>query len=140
MNREEQRNMKKKAIEEKKRNDYYSNEYSMPPECDACCKFRPCYNKYENKGSFSPGRGYVDYYSEFYPACGTRMNSGCPSHRNCFDDSFDELEAMEFLQKTLFGECTDKKKKKSDIAFARRIIRDMIALKKKQKERLEEGE
>jgi len=63
--------------EERKRDKYYADELIMPPECDLLCRFRPCYNKYENIGVYSQGRGYLSYHSEFKPACGTRMMRGC---------------------------------------------------------------
>lgn len=52
----------------------------MPPECDPLCLVRKCYNKYENKGSYSVGRGYTSYHTDkFAPVCGTRMCRGCPT-------------------------------------------------------------
>lgn len=117
MTREEQRELKKEKIEKEKRDLYYSDELAMPPECEPCCMFRSCYNKYENKGSYTPGRGYTSYYSQFYPACGTRLNSGCPDRTGGLNDSFDMTKAVNFLKEKL------KEYKNSD-------------MKKKEKERL----
>ncbi len=71
--------------EEKKRDKYYADELIMPPECDLLCRFRTCYNKYENKGVYSQGRGYLSYHSEFKPACGVRMDRGCGVPRPQYD-------------------------------------------------------
>ena len=63
--------------EQKKREKYYSDPLAMPPECDPLCRFRGCYNKGEDKGTFSPGRGYTSYYKTFNPACMQRLHHGC---------------------------------------------------------------
>ena len=63
--------------EAKKREKFYNDEFEMPPECDLLCRFRRCYQKSENKGCFSVGRGYTNYHKTFYPACTVRLNSGC---------------------------------------------------------------
>ena len=68
------------------REEYYNNSLILPPECDVLCPYRRCYNKYENKGSFTPGKGYTSYSKVFTPACGTRMSSGCPSWRDEAND------------------------------------------------------
>lgn len=52
--------------------------------CNDCGKFawwRKCFWPAENKGSFTPGRGYTSYYKVPIKNCGTRMNHGCP-HTN----------------------------------------------------------
>lgn len=77
------------------REEYYNNSLILPPECDVLCPYRPCYNKYENKGSFSPGYGYTSYASTFQPACGTRLNSGCPDWRNEAGDEVDLVRALD---------------------------------------------
>ena len=86
-----------KKSEELKREKYYANVFSLPPECNPLCLVRSCFNKYENKGSFSVGRGYTSYHDEFYPACGTRMNCGCPSSRDSGNEEFDINKAKELL-------------------------------------------
>ena len=50
----------------------------LAPECDLLCRFRSCYHPAENKGSFTPGRGYTRYYDTPDPVCGTRHAHGCP--------------------------------------------------------------
>ena len=95
--REEMRQIKHEKLQEKKRNDYYGDNYAMPPECDACCRFRSCYNKYHNKGSFAIGRGYTSYYTDFHPACGTRLAHGCPPRNAEPGDSFNMLDALKWM-------------------------------------------
>ena len=58
---------------------YYADELKMPPECDDLCRFRQCYHKSTNKGSYTIGRGYTRYYDDFL--CGTRHAHGCPRAR-----------------------------------------------------------
>lgn len=82
-----------------KRETYYANDFILPPECDALCIIRTCYNKYEDKGSFSQGRGYTSYYKDFRPACGTRLCHGCPSTRNKENETFDIECAKEILSR-----------------------------------------
>lgn len=101
MTRAEKRRLKFAQQQEKRRNDYCDSEYAMPPECDLLCRFRSCYNKYENKGSFSVGRGYTSYHEDFRPACGTRLNHGCPFTRGGEQDNFDMREALEWLGEKL---------------------------------------
>jgi len=83
--------------EEKRREEYYADELALPPECDVLCPFRPCFNKYEDKGSFSVGRGYTSYSETFRPACGTRLNHGCPHWRGKPQDK-DEVDLSEALK------------------------------------------
>lgn len=71
--------------DEKRREKYYSDDSIMPPECDVLCRFRPCYGKYEDKGSYSAGRGYTSYHDGFYPACSTRLSHGCGYGRGALD-------------------------------------------------------
>lgn len=84
-------------IEEKKRERYYASPYYLPPECDHTCLLRPCLNKYEDKGSFSVGRGYTNYSDRFQPACGTRLSQGCPDWRDRDDDDLDVNKAYAIL-------------------------------------------
>lgn len=50
----------------------------LPPECDVLCEWRDCLHRGENKGPYSPGRGYTGYYPEPEYVCMTRMQQGCP--------------------------------------------------------------
>jgi len=90
--------------ESKKREAYYADETALPPECDCMCPFRPCFSKYENKGSFSPGRGYTSYSETFRPACGTRLSRGCPAWRGKPDDRVDIRRALETAAEQLEAE------------------------------------
>lgn len=142
MTREEQRELRREKLQEKKREEYYGNDYIMPPECDACCRFRDCYNKYENRGSFTPGRGYTSYHSDFRPACGTRLSHGCPSRRGEPDDSFDLLAALEWaLAEFEKSQNPDIRPRARRVAFAqaRRTLRDMIKWQKKRNEHEAKG-
>ena len=65
----------------KQRQEYYENPFALPPECNILCLIRPCFHKHENKGSFQPGRGYIEYSDDFKPACATRLRQGCPSYK-----------------------------------------------------------
>lgn len=85
------------VVNDRKRQRYYDDPFALPPECDPLCLIRPCFNKYENKGNFSPGRGYTSYHKDFSPACGTRMCHGCPSFRNKENDELDVSKAVELL-------------------------------------------
>lgn len=49
----------------------------LAPECDPLCRYRSCYHPDTNKGSFSQGRGYTSYHTDFKPVCGTRQYHGC---------------------------------------------------------------
>ena len=82
---------------EKQRNRYYDNPFALPPECDTLCLVRSCFNKYENRGNYSQGRGYTSYYTDFRPVCGTRMCQGCPSWRNTDSDQLSVDRARELL-------------------------------------------
>jgi len=90
--------------EEKRRNAYYTDPLALPPECDCLCPFRPCFNKYENKGSFSTGRGYTSYSSTFRAACGTRLSHGCPLWRGESEDKVDMLKALKWAHEQLSAE------------------------------------
>ena len=134
MTREEQRKEKEKRIQEKRRSDYYSNDLMLPPECDVLCKFRPCFNKYEDKGSFSYGRGYTSYHEKFCPACGSRLNHGCPEWRDGIDDKVDEVEVLSFLKDKLLGKCALKgNQKRKQMIFCEEILEKLIELKEKQR-------
>lgn len=58
-----------KTARERACQDYYEDDLALPPEADHLCLFRPCLQKYEDKGSFTPGRGYTSYHEDFRPAC-----------------------------------------------------------------------
>ena len=89
--------MKKKSSYEKVREVYFSNPYRLPPECDNLCLLRPCLNKYEDKGSFSAGRGYTSCSKGFNPACSTRLCNGCPNTGNSEGDRLSVVRAYEIL-------------------------------------------
>lgn len=47
--------------------------------CDPdLCWMRECMWVGEDKGSYSPGRGYTSYHAKPRPVCSTRQNRGCP--------------------------------------------------------------
>lgn len=135
--REEQRRKRAEKLEEEKRNRYYGNEFSMPPECDSCCMFRSCYNKYEDKGIFVSGRGYTQYFDKFYPACGSRLNNGCPTRDGSLKDSFNLGKALEFIQEKFIAcQGTNLKKKERDITFrfVESLFKDVIEVVGKRDE------
>lgn len=101
MTKEERAQKRLERLNDEASDKYYSNPYTMPPECDACCRFRSCYNKYENKGSFTIGRGYTSYHTTFRPACATRLHQGCPSRDGEFDDTFDKEKAYGWIREQL---------------------------------------
>jgi len=49
----------------------------LPPECDQLCKWRSCLQKGENKGAYTLGRGYTNYYEKPGYVCITRLLHGC---------------------------------------------------------------
>ncbi len=57
----------------------------LPPECDTICRWRTCLHKGENKGPYTPGRGYTSYYTKPEYVCMTRMNHGCGDNRTDFE-------------------------------------------------------
>ena len=56
---------------------------------DSKCAKRGCFALGFDKGSFSPGRGYTDYYTDARgkrvekTVCATRMHRGCPTVSVC---------------------------------------------------------
>lgn len=50
----------------------------LPPECDPLCEWRQCLHRGEDKGPYSPGRGYTSYYDKPKYVCMNRMIHGCP--------------------------------------------------------------
>lgn len=80
----------------------------LPPECDILCQWRKCLHPGENKGPFTPGRGYTSYYSKPEPACMTRITHGCPgiAHRPTpkkealVKDLESEMESIRMTRKT----------------------------------------
>jgi hypothetical protein len=78
--------------EEAKKTKYYADEDIIPPECDELCRFRMCYHKTENKGTFKVGQGYISYHDDFRPVCGVRMNNGCGDQR----DTYDQKKALRY--------------------------------------------
>lgn len=77
------------------RDEYYDNHLVLPPECDVLCPFRHCYHKSEDKGSFQPGRGYINYHVAFRPVCATRHAQGCPDWRGEAGDKVQLLRALD---------------------------------------------
>ena len=108
--------------EERKRDQYYADPLAMPPECDLLCRFRPCYAKYEDKGSYTAGLGYTDYSSRFCAACATRLNHGCGSGRA----SYGRAEALRWVVKQLAS------KTKRDRDAAVRTLNAMAAFEEMQ--------
>lgn len=51
----------------------------LAPEADALCRHRDCYQPGQDKGSYSPGRGYTSYHAKPLPVCMTRLCHGCPA-------------------------------------------------------------
>lgn len=83
--------------EEAKRKRYYEDNFALPPECDSLCLARKCFNKYENKGSYSQGIGYTRYYPDFRPVCATRAFHGCPFIRLSPEDKISIEKIKELL-------------------------------------------
>jgi hypothetical protein len=111
--------------EEAKRTKYYSNDMIMPPECDALCRFRHCYQKYENKGTFTVGRGYTSYHDGFRPVCGVRQLHGCGDERK----TYDKKKALEYCvdKLSLPGGAAFKVKQKLHVIS---ILEQMLLLEK----------
>lgn len=95
MTRSEQRAARAQKKANAARAAYYADELALPPECDHLCPYRPCFNKYENRGGFTYGRGYTSTHSDFLPACATRLCQGCPDWRNSVGDCADMGRARE---------------------------------------------
>lgn len=72
----------------------------LAPECDALCRWRQCYTPGENKGCFTPGKGYTSYHAEPTPVCVTRMNHGCGNRRSLPPDYTNMLEDCNIVTKT----------------------------------------
>lgn len=111
-------NAKEKAARDK----YYANECILPPECDALCRWRPCYHKYENKGAYSVGRGYTNYYDIFIPVCGHRMCHGCPEWRNKPGDKIRASTAIQWAYDTL-GDSSKSKLKNTALEVLQRVAK-----------------
>ena len=89
---------KAERIAKEQRERYYASEHRMPPECDVLCRFRSCYIKYEDRGSYTAGRGYTAYRDGFTPACGTRLAEGCPDTRGRHDASdYNRGHVLEYM-------------------------------------------
>lgn len=113
MNKKEQAKMEK----------YYADELSMPPECDALCRFRNCYNKGQDKGAYNVGRGYAYYYERFIPACLTRLNCGCPDIT--FDDKIHYKANKFMLEKLEEVKASAPKRRCMLLACVSGILKDM---------------
>lgn len=57
-------------------------------ECGLLAWWRPCYRAGENKGTFSPGRGYTSYFKKPIKVCGTRFYHGCPSECSIKEEDY----------------------------------------------------
>jgi hypothetical protein len=129
MTRDEKKQAKLQAIEKKRAEDYYADDLALPPECDVLCPFRQCYHKYHNKGSYTPGRGYTQYYQEFRPVCGTRMAHGCQDR----DTSANLAAALEWARLELSQPGTTK----ADRRRKSRAITVIVAVKNQLKVRIQ---
>ncbi len=95
-----------KKSEELKREKYWSDELILPPECDLLCRFRSCYHKGEDKGSFTQGVGYTRYYETFNPCCMSRLSHGCGGRDTI---PVDISEALTWCVPKLQGSTKEKK-------------------------------
>ena len=68
-----------------KRGDY---EYGTD-ECGPLAWWRECHRGGEDKGSYTPGRGYTSYRSKPLKVCATRCFHGCPSECGLPDEEHD---------------------------------------------------
>jgi len=49
----------------------------------ADCGKRDCFHLFQDKGTFSPGRGYTSYHKKPRWVCGRRHLHGCPNGPLC---------------------------------------------------------
>jgi hypothetical protein len=96
--------------QERFRQAYYSDDLALPPEADVLCLMRPCFNKYEQKGTYNPGRGYTSYSNRFEPACATCLNHGCPDWRDTPEDEVDLALALAKSYELLTAHKADRTK------------------------------
>lgn len=101
---------------------YYADELKMPPECDDLCRFRRCYHKSTNKGSYTICRGYTRYYDDFRPVCGTRHAHGCPSARRD-NSNCDVVKALRFVRDSIESQLSTVKPTAADRKELRRRMR-----------------
>ena len=47
------------------------------------CPGRPCFWLGQDKGTYTPGRGYTSYHAKPRWVCMTRHTNGCPIHSVC---------------------------------------------------------
>ena len=57
----------------------------MVDTCDSDCGSRPCFWLGQDKGSFTPGRGYTSYHKKPLWVCMTRHLHGCPESGICLN-------------------------------------------------------
>jgi hypothetical protein len=50
---------------------------------DKRCKGQTCFQLFNDKGTYSPGRGYTSYYAKPRWCCGTNHLHGCPTIGRC---------------------------------------------------------
>ena len=53
--------------------------------CDSECGKRECLHVGQDKGSFTPGRGYTSYHDKPRWVCETRHHHGCPEAGVCLN-------------------------------------------------------
>lgn len=83
----------------------------LPPECDELCRWRKCLHKGENKGPYTPGRGYTSYFDKPEYVCMTRMQHGCGDNREGLK-SVDTKKMIQHFQDKI-DDVTASKKVKS---------------------------
>lgn len=59
--------------------DGWWNRYTVACSEPRSCPFRPCMWPGENKGPYTPGRGYTSYYARPEGVCMERHSRGCPA-------------------------------------------------------------
>jgi hypothetical protein len=82
----------------------FVKQHNGAKECDVLCPYRKFYQRGEDKGSFTPGKGYTSYHKKPIPACNTRLNHGCPDScpadiKAFLEDMKKELLTLRFNRK-----------------------------------------
>lgn len=70
----------------------------LAPECDELCRFRHCLVPGEDKGSYTPGKGYTEYKCLPEPVCLTRLLHGCPGKGKRPEPDWDEMKKWTYQQ------------------------------------------
>ncbi len=123
--------MELKRSEKRRQKSYWEDPLIMPPECDALCRFRTCYQKSENKGVFQPGRGYTSYHTDFHPVCNHRHLHGCPDSREKSTEGIDILRALKFIHENGFStslEALKPKERRRRRTIAAEVLVKLIPL------------